>query len=141
MLSVGENKQAAASTSPRGEQIPNGDMMCSCPRPASSRTEQGATGIAVVTEETDNPQKMRAQLAARDVQSNAILAGTHWLHSPVTMPALGISSAWVIGAGISCRAVAGGTAHSLPVLQQPGTAAGKEPLTVLREELSSSPQK
>lgn len=52
---------------PGGEQIPNGDMMHSCPRPAHSRTEQGATGIVVVTEETDNPPKMRAQLAARDV--------------------------------------------------------------------------
>lgn len=71
----------------------------------------------MVTGETDNPQKMRAQLAARDVYSNAVLAGMHWLHSPVTMPALGISSAWIIGTGMSCRAVAGGTAHSLPVLQ------------------------
>lgn len=51
---------------PGGEQIPNGDTMNSCPRPASSRTEQGVTGIVVVTGETDNPQKMRAQLAARN---------------------------------------------------------------------------
>lgn len=92
MLSVGENKQAVATTSPRGEQIPKGDTMRSCPRPASSRTEQGATGIAVVTGEIDNPQKMTAQLAARNVWSDAILAGMHWLHCPVTTPALGIPS-------------------------------------------------
>lgn len=54
----------------------------------------------MVMGETDNPQKMRAQLAARDVQPDAILAGMHWLHCPVTTPALGISGAWIpTGAG------------------------------------------